>query len=48
VQADGTAICDDGTEVMTDLVGAVEAGDVLLVHAGVAIQLAARTEAVPR
>ena len=48
VPADRTAICDDGTEVMTDLVGAVEAGDVLLVHAGVAIQLADRTEAVPR
>ena len=40
VQADGTALCDDGTEVMTDLVGAVEPGDVVLVHAGVAIQVA--------
>src|SRR5580704_6316510 len=31
------AICDDGVEVMTDLVGAVEPGDELLVHAGVAL-----------
>ena len=32
------AICDDGTEVMTDLVGDVRAGDVLLCHAGVALE----------
>ena len=32
------AICDDGTEVMTDLVGDVRAGDVLLCHAGAALQ----------
>ena len=31
------AVCDDEVEVMTDLVGPVELGDVLLVHAGVAI-----------
>jgi hydrogenase maturation factor len=36
VQPDGTALCE-GVEVMTDLVGAVEPGDVLLVHAGTAI-----------
>ncbi len=41
VRAGALALCDD-TEVMTDLVGAVEPGDVLLVHAGVAI---ARAEA---
>ena len=40
VHDDGTALCDEGTEVMTDLVGAVAPGDVLLVHAGVAIQVA--------
>ena len=34
---EGLAICDDGVEVMTDLVGAVEPGDELLVHAGVAL-----------
>jgi hydrogenase expression/formation protein HypC len=39
VQDDGTAICADGVEVMTDLVGAVQPGDTVLVHAGVAIQL---------
>ena len=33
----GLAICEDGVEVMTDLVGAVSAGDELLVHAGVAL-----------
>jgi hydrogenase maturation factor len=33
---DDVAICDD-VEVMTDLVGPVGPGDVLLVHAGVAI-----------
>jgi hydrogenase maturation factor len=31
------ARCEGGVEVMTDLVGDVEAGDELLVHAGVAI-----------
>ena len=40
VQADGIALCDGDVEVMTELVGAVEPGDVLLVHAGVALQLA--------
>ncbi len=34
---EGLAICDGGVEVMTDLVGAVEPGDELLVHAGVAL-----------
>jgi hydrogenase maturation factor len=34
---DGLAACDDGAEVMTDLVGEVEPGDELLVHAGVAL-----------
>ncbi len=33
----GIARCDDDVEVMTDLVGAVEPGDELLVHAGVAL-----------
>jgi HupF/HypC family protein len=33
---DGLAHCDGG-EVMTDLVGGVEPGDTVLVHAGVAI-----------
>jgi hydrogenase expression/formation protein HypC len=42
VRPNALALCDDETEVMTDLVGAVEPGDVLLVHAGVAI---ARVEA---
>ena len=46
VHEDGTALCDDGTEVMTDLLGAVEPGDVVLVHAGVAIQPAERAEGV--
>ncbi len=32
----GIAVCE-GVEVMTDLVGAVEPGDVLLVHAGTAL-----------
>jgi hydrogenase maturation factor len=31
------ALCEPDVEVMTDLVGQVEPGDVLLVHAGVAI-----------
>ena len=39
---DALALCDDGHEVMTDLVGPVEIGDVLIVHAGIAI---ARVEA---
>jgi hydrogenase maturation factor len=34
--ADDVAICDGG-EVMIDLVGPVEPGDELLVHAGVAL-----------
>jgi hydrogenase maturation factor len=33
---DGLALCD-GTEVMTELIGDVAAGDELLVHAGVAL-----------
>jgi hydrogenase maturation factor len=37
VRPAGIAVCA-GTEVMTDLVGPVEPGDVLLVHAGVALQ----------
>ena len=32
----GVAVCDGG-DVITDLVGPVEAGETLLVHAGVAI-----------
>ena len=39
VRDDGTALCE-GVEVMTDLVGQVGPGDVVLVHAGVALQLA--------
>jgi hydrogenase expression/formation protein HypC len=46
VRADGTALCDNGTEVMTDLVAGVQEGDTVLVHAGVALQLAERPEAV--
>jgi hydrogenase maturation factor len=34
---DGTALCDGGITVMTDLVGTVEPGDELLVHAGTAL-----------
>ena len=37
IRDDGTALCDDGVEVMTALVGEVEPGDVVLVHAGAAI-----------
>ena len=37
VRPDAVALCEGATEVMTDLVGAVEPGDVLLVHAGVAL-----------
>jgi hydrogenase maturation factor len=44
VHADGTAVCDDGVEVMTDLLGRVAIGDTVLVHAGVALQLAERPE----
>jgi hydrogenase maturation factor len=36
-RAGGLALCEEDVEVMTDLVGTVEAGDVLLVHAGAAI-----------
>jgi hydrogenase maturation factor len=36
VRPDGIALCD-GAEVMTALVGDVEPGDELLVHAGAAI-----------
>ena len=35
---DGLARCEGDIEVMTDLVGEVEPGDELLVHAGVALQ----------
>ena len=35
--ADGVALCEGDVEVMTDLVGDVEAGEQLLVHAGVAL-----------
>ena len=31
------ALCEDGSEVMTDLVAPVAPGDELLVHAGVAL-----------
>jgi hydrogenase maturation factor len=41
---DGIALCDDGSEVMTDLIPTVQAGDTVLVHAGVALQLAERPE----
>jgi hydrogenase maturation factor len=34
---DGLAVCEGGVEVMTELVGAVEPGDQVLVHAGVAL-----------
>jgi hydrogenase maturation factor len=37
ISDEALAVCDRDTEVMTDLVGAVEPGDVLLVHAGVAL-----------
>jgi hypothetical protein len=33
----GLAVCEGDVEVMTDLVGAVDVGDELLVHAGVAL-----------
>ena len=38
VRQQGTALCEGDVEVMTDLVGPVEYGDRLLVHAGVALQ----------
>jgi hydrogenase maturation factor len=34
---DALVLCEGDVEVMTDLVGPVEAGDELLVHAGVAL-----------
>jgi hypothetical protein len=38
VRGDGTALCEDGSEVMTDLVdGPLAVGDSLLVHAGAAL-----------
>jgi hydrogenase maturation factor len=37
VRGDAIALCDGDAEVMTELVGPVEPGDELLVHAGVAI-----------
>jgi hydrogenase expression/formation protein HypC len=37
VRDDSLAICDDGVEVMVDLVAPVQPGDELLVHAGVAL-----------
>ena len=40
----GLALCDGGVEVMIDLVGEVEPGDELLVHAGVALQFAESPE----
>jgi hydrogenase maturation factor len=35
--AGDVVLCEGGVEVMTDLVGSVEQGDELLVHAGVAL-----------
>jgi hydrogenase expression/formation protein HypC len=37
VRDDGIAVCDEGVEVMVDLVSPVEPGEELLVHAGVAL-----------
>jgi hydrogenase maturation factor len=37
VRDGGLALCEGDVEVMTDLVGDVDAGEELLVHAGVAI-----------
>jgi len=37
VRGDGIALCEGDAEVMTELVGPVQVGDELLVHAGVAI-----------
>jgi hydrogenase expression/formation protein HypC len=41
VRGDGTALCE-GVEVMTELVAPVHEGDLLLVHAGVALTRAPR------
>ena len=41
---DGLAVCDDGAEVTTDLVGPVAPGDTVLVHAGVALAFIATSE----
>jgi hydrogenase maturation factor len=38
VRNDGTALCEGGVEVMIDLVRDVEVGELLLVHAGVALE----------
>jgi hydrogenase maturation factor len=48
VQADGTAVCEGPVEVMTELVDVVRPGDVLLVHAGTALQRAKPPEAASR
>jgi hydrogenase maturation factor len=37
LRPDGVVLCEGEVEVMTDLVGDVEAGERLLVHAGVAL-----------
>jgi hydrogenase maturation factor len=37
VRRQATAVCEQDVEVMTDLVAGVEVGDLLLVHAGVAL-----------
>jgi hypothetical protein len=37
VREDGIAVCEDGAEVMTDLVGVVVRGEKVLVHAGVVL-----------
>jgi hydrogenase maturation factor len=37
LRPDGVVLCEGDVEVMTDLVGDVEAGEHLLVHAGVAL-----------
>jgi hypothetical protein len=37
VRNDGTALCEGGVEVLTDLVGRVVENQTLLVHAGVAL-----------
>jgi hydrogenase expression/formation protein HypC len=34
---DGLAVCEGGVEVMTELVGPLQPGDEVLVHAGVAL-----------
>ena len=43
---DRIAICESGAEVMTDLLDSVHPGDVVLVHAGTALQLAQAPEDV--